>query len=220
MHPILRQTVVATLTIMIAGVIAGCSDDPVADHQNVDLMTLPPTVVGPASYQPAARGVALGRMGAAMIQTDVQHVVSAEPPLPIMSPRAPSLASVMPVAAVQAENLPAPAPTTATFQVYFDFAISAVSPAAEATIKQAVAALSVSRLTTIAVTGHTDTVGADNFNMGLSMRRAAAVKAALVKLGIPANEISIAGVGKSDPQVPTAEGVREPQNRRVVILLR
>ncbi|MDY0240902.1 MAG: OmpA family protein, partial [Rhodospirillaceae bacterium] len=59
----------------------------------------------------------------------------------------------------------------------------------------------------------------DAYNMALSLRRANAVKAELVKLGIPANEISVVGKGKADPLVPTADGVREPQNRRVQINL-
>ena len=55
--------------------------------------------------------------------------------------------------------------------------------------------------------------------MALSIRRANAVKDALVRAGIPANQIAVIGKGESDPLVPTADGVREPQNRRVEILL-
>jgi outer membrane protein OmpA-like peptidoglycan-associated protein len=54
--------------------------------------------------------------------------------------------------------------------------------------------------------------------MRLSQRRADAVKAELVKLGIPASEITTVAKGESDPLVPTADGVREPRNRRVEIV--
>ena len=54
--------------------------------------------------------------------------------------------------------------------------------------------------------------------MRLSQRRAEAIKAELVKNGVPANEISVVAKGESQPLVPTADGVREPQNRRVQIV--
>jgi outer membrane protein OmpA-like peptidoglycan-associated protein len=52
----------------------------------------------------------------------------------------------------------------------------------------------------------------------LSQRRADAVKAELVRQGIPANEIVTHAKGESEPLVPTANGVREPSNRRVEIV--
>jgi outer membrane protein OmpA-like peptidoglycan-associated protein len=54
--------------------------------------------------------------------------------------------------------------------------------------------------------------------MRLSGRRAAAVEKELVKDGVPADEIAIYAKGKSELLVPTADGVREPQNRRVQIV--
>jgi outer membrane protein OmpA-like peptidoglycan-associated protein len=69
------------------------------------------------------------------------------------------------------------------------------------------------------VTGHADRAGPDSYNMALSMRRADAVKAVLVREGVPANQIAVVARGESQPLVPTADGVREPQNRRVEIVL-
>ena len=56
--------------------------------------------------------------------------------------------------------------------------------------------------------------------MRLSVRRADAVKAELVRLGVPAANITTIGRGQEDLLVPTKDGVREPQNRRVEIQLR
>ncbi|GAV36929.1 outer membrane protein precursor [Roseomonas sp. TAS13] len=56
--------------------------------------------------------------------------------------------------------------------------------------------------------------------MGLSRRRADAVAAELVRQGIQRSEITVEAFGESRPLVPTADGVREPQNRRVEIVLR
>jgi outer membrane protein OmpA-like peptidoglycan-associated protein len=69
------------------------------------------------------------------------------------------------------------------------------------------------------VTGHADRSGSDAYNMALSLRRANAVKDQLVREGIAANQIVVVGRGESQPLVPTADGVREPQNRRVEIVL-
>jgi hypothetical protein len=117
--------------------------------------------------------------------------------------------------AVQAP--PAPAVQTASFMVFFDWDRSDVSPVALNTIRQAAdnfRATGVTRITTI---GHADTSGPQNYNMALSLRRANAVKDALVQQGVPVTAISVIGRGEQDPMVPTGDGVREPQNRRVVI---
>ena len=55
--------------------------------------------------------------------------------------------------------------------------------------------------------------------MALSLRRANAVKDALVREGVPATGIAVIGRGESQPLVQTADGVREPQNRRVEIVI-
>ena len=56
-------------------------------------------------------------------------------------------------------------------------------------------------------------------HLALSLRRAESVKAAMIKLGVPASLIVVIGKGESQPLVPTADGVREPQNRRVEIVI-
>ncbi len=55
--------------------------------------------------------------------------------------------------------------------------------------------------------------------MGLSLRRANSVKAELIRDGVPANAIDIQGYGEAHPLVPTGPDTREPQNRRVEIIL-
>ncbi|MEA4838213.1 MAG: OmpA family protein [Rhodospirillaceae bacterium] len=111
------------------------------------------------------------------------------------------------------------APMTKAYQVFFDFDRSTITPEAKRIIEQAAVSAKGPDVTHINLIGHTDSAGPDAYNMALSLRRANAVKAELVKLGIPANEISVVGKGKADPLVPTADGVREPQNRRVQINL-
>jgi len=72
----------------------------------------------------------------------------------------------------------------------------------------------------IVVIGHTDRVGAVPYNDTLSLRRAERVRDELVKVGIAADRIRIAGRGEREPLVPTADEVTEARNRRVEINVR
>jgi len=72
----------------------------------------------------------------------------------------------------------------------------------------------------IQVIGHTDRVGADDANDGLSLQRAQTMREAMLGLGIPAARIRAAGRGERQPLVPTDDGVEEPRNRRVEINVR
>jgi iron complex outermembrane receptor protein len=113
----------------------------------------------------------------------------------------------------------APAPATAkSYLVFFDFNKSDLTPQAVSIVDQAAKNAGPAKVTKLEVTGHTDTVGSDAYNMRLSRRRAESVAAQLEKDGIPASEIAIFAKGKRDLLVPTADGVKEPQNRRVQIV--
>lgn len=72
----------------------------------------------------------------------------------------------------------------------------------------------------VLVIGHTDAVGSDQLNDALSRQRAETVRVALIAHGIAPESITVVGRGKRDPVVPTAEGVSEPRNRRVEIVVR
>lgn len=68
----------------------------------------------------------------------------------------------------------------------------------------------------IRLSGHTDTVGSAPHNSELSLRRAEAIKQALVGMGVPAENISTVGLGASQLAIQTGDGVNELRNRRVV----
>ncbi len=112
-----------------------------------------------------------------------------------------------------------PAPQATSFMVFFDWDRSNLSQQALATIGQAAQAFKTKGSARITATGHTDTSGPENYNMALSLRRANAVKDALVRNGVPATAIAVVGRGEQGLLVPTPDGVREPQNRRVEIVL-
>ncbi|HLG87904.1 MAG TPA: OmpA family protein [Alphaproteobacteria bacterium] len=114
---------------------------------------------------------------------------------------------------------PPPAPTVRNYLVFFDFDKSDLTPEARRIVDQAASNSKTANVTQINVTGYTDTVGSEAYNMRLSRRRAEAVAAELEANGIQRSEMEIVGKGKHDLLVPTADGVREPQNRRVQIIL-
>lgn len=105
-----------------------------------------------------------------------------------------------------------------TYQIFFDFDKSNLSPSARAIIHRAAEHVKNGNSVRITVIGHTDTVGSATYNMGLSDRRAEAAASEMIADGVPGAEIETHGVGKSDLLVPTADGIREPRNRRVEIL--
>jgi len=116
---------------------------------------------------------------------------------------------------------PPPAPTPArTYLVFFDWDRADLTERARQIVAEAAQASTHVQTTRIEVNGYTDLSGTAAYNQRLSVRRAQSVEAELVKDGVPASEISIHGYGESNPLVPTAKGVREPQNRRVEIILK
>jgi len=115
---------------------------------------------------------------------------------------------------------PAMVITAPSFIVFFDFDKSDLTPVAQDTIRKAAAAYRTKGGAQIKASGHTDRTGTEAYNMALSLRRANAVRDALVRDGVATSDISVVGLGESQPMIPTADGVREAQNRRVEIVVR
>ncbi|MXO73994.1 OmpA family protein [Altererythrobacter aerius] len=104
--------------------------------------------------------------------------------------------------------------------VFFDFD-SATPPAdAQQTIQFVAQNAGPCGWTAIDVVGHTDRSGSDAYNDGLSRRRAEAVASLMTSMGVQQAAITTGARGESSPRVPTEDGVRNPQNRRVEIGVR
>jgi len=101
--------------------------------------------------------------------------------------------------------------------VFFDWDADVPLPEASGTVTQIVDQRAACGWSQFAVVGHTDKSGTDLYNNGLSTRRAANVAAMMEQAGIAATEIATEARGESQVLVETADGVREPQNRRVEI---
>ncbi len=137
------------------------------------------------------------------VMLGVRYAFNAAPPPP---PAAPVISS------------PAPAPAR-TYLVFFDWDKADLTPRARQVVAEAAQATTRVQVTRIQVNGYTDTSGTPRYNQGLSVRRAQSVANELVRDGVPRSAISIQGFGETRLLVPTANGVREPQNRRVEIIL-
>jgi OmpA-OmpF porin, OOP family len=128
-----------------------------------------------------------------------------------------------PPAPLPAAQAAAPAPAVMparSFLVFFDWDKATLTDRARQIVAEAASTLAKVEHTRIEVNGYTDTSGTVQYNQGLSIRRAQTVAAELVKDGVPQAAISIQGFGETHLLVPTGAGVREPQNRRVEIVIR
>jgi iron complex outermembrane recepter protein len=131
-------------------------------------------------------------------------------PKPALPPAPPEVAAVAPPPAVV---------PTRTYLVFFDWDRADLTARARQIVASAAAASTHVQTTRIEVNGYTDLSGTVSYNQKLSVRRAETVQSELVRDGVAPGEITIHGYGESNPLVPTSQGVREPQNRRVEIIL-
>ncbi len=165
----------------------------------------------PALYDVLGRTFRAGirfKLGAAPAPKKAEAAVAAAPPPPPAPPAPPPPPA-----------RPAPPAVPQKFLVFFDFDRSDVRTDAQKIVTEAADYAKKNGKAVIHVTGHTDRAGTDAYNLALSERRARAVQAELTKLGFTANQITISGKGESENLVPTGDGVREPQNRRVEIVM-
>jgi OOP family OmpA-OmpF porin len=126
---------------------------------------------------------------------------------------------VPPTPIAPAAAAPAPAPAR-SYLVFFDWDKATLTDRARQIVKEAADNSTRVQYTRIEVNGYTDTSGTPKYNQWLSLRRAQAVQAELVRDGVPQNAITIQGFGDTHLLVATGPGVREPQNRRVEIIIR
>ena len=125
-----------------------------------------------------------------------------------------------PVVAPPAAKAPPPPPPPRVYLVFFDWDRYNITAAGKEIVRQAALAWKAGAPVKIKVNGYTDLSGPAGYNVRLSIRRANAVANTLARFGVPRSDMIVRGLGESNPRVPTAKGVREPQNRRVEIIFR
>lgn len=135
------------------------------------------------------------------------------------TPAAPAPTAAPPPPVMSATPAASPTPSR-SYLVFFDWDRADLSVRATQIIADAAQNATKVQYTKIDVQGHADLTGSHEYNQGLSLRRANAVAVLLVKDGVPETAIVITALGDTQPLIPTAQGVREPQNRRVEIMIR
>lgn len=126
-------------------------------------------------------------------------------------------ADVMPPVEAAAPPVTPMAPEDAKYLVFFDFDSSKVDQGGNSVLESVAAEIAKQNISSVNVIGHADTSGSKKYNQRLSMKRANAVRKALEARGVNANLLSVDSRGEDEPMVATADGVREPANRRVEI---
>ncbi len=116
-------------------------------------------------------------------------------------------------------SAPPPPHVPQTYVVFFDFDKAILRADAQKIIEEAADYARQNDTAALTAIGHADTAGASTYNMDLSKRRAAAVKAALIARGIAAQKIAAKSVGEAQAVPPEGAAPREPQYRRVEIVL-
>ena len=111
-------------------------------------------------------------------------------------------------------------PKPTSFTLYFLEARDELTPESRAELDRVIREIRRRPLPDIAVIGHTDSVGGNDYNDKLSYARAERARDILVTMGLPGDRIQVSGRGKRELLVPTAENVAEARNRRVEISVR
>ena len=145
--------------------------------------------------------------GRAAVEPELEAAPPPPPPPAYMPPPPPPPPPLPPVAACN----------RGPFIVFFDWDMADISPEAASVLDNAVQAYGNCSNVGIMLAGHTDSSGSPRYNLALSSRRDSAVQTYLTGHGIAASAITSEAFGETNQRVPTADGVREVQNRRVEI---
>lgn len=112
-----------------------------------------------------------------------------------------------------------PAPAV-KFTIYFHNKTSDITSDSHATIVKLLDAAKRRKLISIKISGHTDSTGTEQFNEKLSYVRARSISDLLIRHGVNAEIIEVSSHGKGNQLISTADGVAEPRNRRVEVIVR
>jgi outer membrane protein OmpA-like peptidoglycan-associated protein len=140
----------------------------------------------------------------------------------VSSGRAPVLTKLSPadVQRMFGDALSALPPPPRRFTLFFRFESDELTDQSQALIPEILAVVKQHAVQDVVVIGHTDTMGTQQANYGLGMKRALMIRNLLVAAGLDSSTIEATSVGELDPLVKTADDTPEPRNRRVDISVR
>ncbi|WP_420405814.1 OmpA family protein [Nisaea sp.] len=107
-----------------------------------------------------------------------------------------------------------------TFVLYFEQGTDALTPESQDLLARVLETIRQRKLPQVEISGHTDRAGSTAFNDRLALDRARIVHTSVLGLGVPERVVTVESYGERAPIIPTADGVSEPRNRRVEIVIR
>ena len=179
--------------------------------------------------EPESRVVLLegSRENSSVIVTTESGSVSLETPYtqtsvvsPNEPPSAPRRVEKSDIDARYASTLEALPELPVSFLFYFEEGTARLSAQSTARTAELVELIRKREPCAVDIVGHTDTVGSSESNAELGLRRAEEVRVFLLAEKVSMTEVSVSSHGEGDLLVPTADGVDEPRNRRVEVIVR
>ncbi len=199
---ILKYVAVVSTVVMFA-IIAGC-----APKHTVILVPDPDGNVGKASVMTEAGQQQLEKSG------DMTRVTKKSAAPSEVKTADSTFISVTFADALAAEPIP-----PEKFILYFQAGKTELTAESEAALPNILASIKKRGAIYIAISGHTDAVGSDQVNDTLSRNRAESIRDLLIQGGVPGDLITVTSHGKGNPLIPTPDGVAEPRNRRVEVIV-
>lgn len=193
------------LTGCLLVALSGCA----APRQSIVLVPDPAGHVGAAEVRTSVGAQVLKKSGD---MTRTQGAAAA--------PSAPTTADTVFVNATFSEALAVEPPPAQIFTLLFENGSSALRADSLGQLDEIAAASQRRMVVRVTISGHTDAVGSDKLNDGLARARTEEIKQQLLQRRVPLELISTSSHGKGNPLFPTPDGVAEPRNRRVVVIVR
>lgn len=106
------------------------------------------------------------------------------------------------------------------FLLYFETGGTNLTPVSERQLPEILAAIRGRTAPEVDISGHTDRSGSKDYNRKLAGRRGEAVRDRIVEIGVEPERISVSSHGENNPLIETDDGVAEPRNRRVEVVIR
>jgi len=117
------------------------------------------------------------------------------------------------------EGLAVAAASPDAFTIFFKFDSADLVPDQAGTLNAIATASKLGKEVRLLVSGHSDRAGPKGYNLVLSKLRALSIENALLRHGVSQDLIAVTARGEAQPRVITPDGIREPRNRRVEIIL-
>ena len=195
------------LTACLLAVLAGCAAPP--PRQSIVLVPDPAGHVGAAEVRTQAGAQLLKKSG------DMARTQGAA-----AAPLALTTADAAFVSTTFSEALAVEPPPAQSFALLFENGSSVLRAGSLGQLDEIATASRQRMAVRVTISGHTDAVGSDRLNDALARARADEVRQQLLQRRVPAALISTSSHGKGNPLIATPDGVAEPRNRRVVVIVR